>query len=172
MENNFRTINVDKEVTDAPYSALKALGEIGQRVIDYHCDLWSDYISLYNDNEEIAIALSNLVYFIMYDNRYKFIVEKNEKFGDYDLLVALIMYVCSNVNNFNTERFISMLSNIDADFTAFKNAYEGLDVSDDDIEYNYIEAIGDVIIDEFNIISDHFKNAHDEIEYNFFNKEA
>ena len=162
--------------TDAPYFALKDLGEIGQNVIDFYVNKWCDLGMLdgdsIEDNEELAIAYSNLIYYILYDYRFKYLHKKIENVGNMnDFLFELLPEVFYGVNNFNSERFFSILGDIEADYDEFMSEYDDVDVSDDEIEEDFIEVISDLIINEFKRIDDAFENAHDTVEYNYYNGE-
>ena len=155
--------------TDAPYDALVALGEMGERVIDYYTDGLAGIpmfvgINCVGTEEErkIAMAVANLVYFIENDYRYVCLDDRIKNLSElkkYYLLMQVVPNVVHNVNNYNSERFFSFLNKIDADFEEFRKSYEEIeDYGDFDILDDFADDISDLIIDEFHHVEEVLNN--------------
>lgn len=163
---NTETITEDPSTSDAPYFALKELGEIGERVIDHYYNMWNELGFLFCDDEEanreLAMALTNIAYFVENDMRWNSIAKNlNIPQENNVLIFGIVGRVFKEVDNFNTERFISILSQIDGDFSKFSEAYDDV-LNYVDIEAEFSTFISDLIIEEFHRTEEFFKNKSKE----------
>lgn len=170
-------ILLDKQLgTDAPFCALKDLGKIGQNVIDFYYNIWNRFgilnMETKEKNEELAIAYTNLAYFILNDYRSNYVEDKIKNVDDIETFLSEILTVVFNsVNNFNTERFIGILNDIEADYSKFYDAYDETECDDDEIYDDFVKSVSELIVNEFKRVEDAFEKAHDTIEYNFYNED-
>ena len=168
--------NDELVASDAPYFALKELGEMGERVIDYYYKLWDDMDYLVcedeEQNRELSMAYTNMIYFMENDYRWDNVTKNISKLKEDGLfLLAIVANVFTEVSNFNSERFISSLSTIEADYDEFEKAYEDVEEYVD-VEAEFVQSIADLIIEDFNRVEDYFENSHDEVEYNYYNEDG